>query len=69
MGSEAGIEFDGEHMGRARDKGRRDGPCAGANFNHRAAGEVAERGGNALDGLRVVEEVLSEPRFGGHGLN
>ncbi len=68
MGGEAGVELDGEDVGGAGDEGRGDGAGAGTDFDDGAGGEVAERGGDALNGLRVVEEVLSEPWVGGHGL-
>ena len=68
MGGEAGVQFDGENMGGAGGQGSGDGAGAGADFDYGAAGKIAQRGGDALDGLRIVEEVLSEPGFGGHGL-
>ena len=68
MGGEAGVELDGEDVSGAGDEGRGDGAGAGTDFDDGAGGEIAERGGDALNGLRVVEEVLSEPGVGGHGL-
>ena len=66
--SQAGVEFDGDNMGCTCSKRSGDGAGAGANFDYRASGQVAKRRGNSIDGLRIVEEVLTEPGFDGHGL-
>jgi hypothetical protein len=68
MGSEIGVEFDGEDVSGAGDQGCGDDACAGADFDYGAAVKIAERCGDALNGLRVVEKVLSEPGFEWHGL-
>jgi hypothetical protein len=68
MSGEAGIEFNGEDMGGTGGEGTGDGAGAGADFDNGATGEIAQRVDDALDGLRIFEEVLSEPGFGGHGL-
>src|SRR5271157_2614994 len=65
---EAGVQRDGQNMGRADGESSGDGAGAGSDFDDGAARKIAQRGGYALDGLRIVEEVLSEPGFGGHGL-
>jgi len=68
MGGKAGVELDGKNVGCTSGESAGDGACAGADFDDGAAGDIAERGSDALDGLRVVKEVLTEFGFGGHGL-
>ena len=68
MGGEVGVQLDGENVSGPSGKGSSDGARSGADFNYGAAGEVAQRGSDALDGLGIVEKVLSEPGFLGHGL-
>jgi hypothetical protein len=68
MGGKVVVQLDGEHMGGAGGEGRGNGACAGAYFHDGAAGKVAERNGDTLHGLRVIEEVLSELGFRGHVL-
>lgn len=62
------IVFDGNDAGGAGGKPLGDGAQAGTDFNRGARAQVAERGGNALDGSLVVKEVLAEFGFGGHVL-
>ena len=66
MGGKARVELDREDVCGAGGEGSGDGAGAGADFDDGAAGEIAQRVGDALDGLRIVKEVLSEPGFGGH---
>ena len=53
-------------MGRAGGQFFGNGAAAGADFDHGASGEIAERGRNAPNGLRIVEKILSELGFNGH---
>ena len=62
------VQFDGQHMGSAGGEFPGDGAAAGADLDHRASGEIADGGRNALDGFSVDEEVLAELGFDGHGL-
>jgi len=66
ISGEAAVQLHGQNVGGARGEGSGDSPGAGADFNHSAAGEVAQRSGDALRGLRVAEKVLSKLGFGGH---
>ena len=68
MSGEAGIQLDGDNVRCAGCQGSGDGAGSGTDFGDGAAAKIAQRRGNPLDGLRVVEEVLSELGFGGHGL-
>jgi len=63
------VEFDGQEMGGARSQGSGNRAAAGADFDDSAAGEIADGGRYALDGLGLVEEVLAELGFDGHGLS
>jgi hypothetical protein len=56
-------------MGGACGQGCGDGAAARADFNHGAAGEITQRSGDALDCVGIMEKVLAEFRFGGHGLS
>jgi hypothetical protein len=67
MSCQCGIEFDSDNMGGACSKGSGDGAGSGADFDYGASRQVAKRRSNALNGLRIVEEVLSEPGFEGIG--
>jgi hypothetical protein len=62
------VQFDGQHVGSASGQGCGNGASAGADLDHRAAGQITDRGCDALNGLGVYEEVLAELGFGGHGL-
>ena len=53
-------------MGRARGQSAGNGAFAGADLDDGAPGDVAQRGDDALDGLRIVKEVLTELWLGGH---
>jgi hypothetical protein len=55
-------------MGGASGQGASDGSGSGANFDDGAPAQVAKGCGDPIDGLRIVEEVLSEPGFDGHVL-
>jgi len=55
-------------VGSAGSERSGDGASAWADFDDCAAGQIAQRGGDSLDGLGVVEEVLAELGLGGHGL-
>jgi len=61
------VKLDGQHMAGARGQCSCDGPGAWTDLDHGAPGEIAQRSGNPLGGLRIVEEVLSELGFQGHG--
>jgi hypothetical protein len=68
MSCQCGIKFNSDNMGGARSKGSGDGPGSRADFDYGPSRQIAKRRSNALNGLRVVEEVLSEPGFGRHWL-
>jgi hypothetical protein len=68
MGGEAGIEFDSHDMSGSRQERRGDCAAARSDFDNGTPAQIAKGRGDALDGVRVVQEVLSEPGFGGHGL-
>jgi hypothetical protein len=53
-------------MGGAGGQCAGDGSGSGADLGHRVSGEIAQRGGDALDGLRIDKEVLSELGLGRH---
>ena len=63
------VEFNGNYVARSCSQRAGDGAAAGADLDDGAAGQIAERGDDSLDGLRVVEEVLSEFGLGWHGLS
>ena len=67
--SELVVQLDGDQVAGARGQRSGDGALAGADLDHGVAGDVAQRSGDPLDGLRIVEEVLSELGFGEHGLS
>ena len=69
LNGEVVVQLDCDDAGRACCQGSGDGAAAGADFNYGSAGEIAERGNDALGGLGVVEEVLAEFGLGGHGLS
>jgi len=62
------VQLHRDYVGGAGCQSPGDGTHAGTDFDDRAAGEVANGGCNALNGLRVVEEILSEFGLGWHGL-
>jgi hypothetical protein len=68
VGYESWVELDGDNMGGASGQGASDGSGSGANFDDGAPAQVAKGCGDPIDGLRIVEEVLSEPGFDGHVL-
>ena len=68
MGSQSGIELDSNNVFGTRCKGSGDSASSGADFNHGAPAQVAQGRSYSVNGLRIVEEVLSEPGFVGHGL-
>ena len=61
------VEFDGQHLCGLGGQHTCDSAAARTDFYDRFVGAVAQRGHNALDGLRIVKEVLAELRLGGHG--
>jgi hypothetical protein len=63
------VEFNGNDAGGSCGQGVCNGAAARADLDYGAAREIAERGDDALDGIGVVEEVLSEFRLGGHALS
>jgi hypothetical protein len=63
------VQFDGQHMTGADGQSFGDGAATGADFDHSAAGKIADGGRDALDGFRIFEKVLTEFWFGGHGLS
>ena len=68
VGGEGGVEFDGDEAVGAGGESVGDGSGTRTDFDGGAGGEIAEGVGDALDGGGVVEEVLSEFGFGGHGV-
>jgi len=62
------VQLDGQQMGCASGQSFGDGAAAGADFNDCAAGEIAQGGRDALNGLGIDEEVLTELGFGRHEL-
>jgi len=68
VGGEGGVEFDGDEAMGAGGESVGDGSGTRTDFDGGAGGEIAEGVGDALDGGGVVEEVLSEFGFGGHGV-
>ena len=66
IGGKIVVQFDGHHACGACGEGASDGSRAGADFDDGAAGEIAQRGSDALDGLLIGEKVLAELGFRGH---
>jgi hypothetical protein len=56
-------------MGGAGSQGFGNGAAARADFDYGATGQVTDRGRDALAGVGIDKEVLSELRFDGHGLH
>ena len=69
IGSEVVVKFDGEYLPGSCGQSSSDGASAGADFDDSARGEVAECCCDALNRIRIVEEVLSEFGFRGHVLS
>jgi hypothetical protein len=63
---EFSVEFDGDQVFGFGGEMVGDGPFAGSDFDDRARTQVAESRDDALDGLLIAEEVLSELWFTGH---
>ena len=53
------IQLNGNYVGGAGEEGLGDGALAGADFDDSLSGEVAECGGNALNGVGIAKEVLT----------
>ena len=68
-GGKSVVQLDGQDMGGASGQGSGNRAAAGADLDDSAAGEIADGGRDALDGLGIVEEVLAELGFDGHGLS
>jgi len=69
MSGKPGVQLNRDDVGGARGKGSGNGARAGADLDDGPALEVAQGCGDAIDGLGIAKEVLSEPGFGGHGLS
>jgi hypothetical protein len=68
MSRQSGVELHSNNMLCPRCKGSGNSACSGPNFNHRASAQITKGRSNAVNSLRVVEKVLSESGFDGHGL-
>ena len=62
------VQFYGQHTGSVGGQGCGNCAAAGADLDHGTAGEIANGGRDALDGLGVNEKVLAELGLDGHGL-
>src|SRR5450631_1090020 len=69
LDGEVAVQLDCDYVLRPCGKASGNGASSGSNFDYGAAGDVTERSHDPLDGLRVVEEVLSEFGLGRHGLS
>jgi hypothetical protein len=63
MGGEIRVQFNGQQVGCPGGKGTGDRSHTGADLDHGATGEIAQRSCDSLDGFCVVKEVLSELWF------
>jgi hypothetical protein len=69
MEGEVVIVLNSDDVMGARGERGGDGAGARTDFDDGARGEIADGGDDAVDGLGVVEEVLTEFGLGGHALS
>src|ERR1035437_203732 len=62
------VQLDSQHVSSVGGQGSGYGAMAGTDLDHGTAGQVANGGRDALDGLSVDEEILAELGLGGHRL-